>query len=114
MSGMQAVETLPQPAPFCGGEMRQGPLEIGLVLVAPMLGLEQQDGGRPEIGDALGRRCHHLRAGMPDGRAAPADPDVGLTRLDHQIDPPAGGAGIEAPDLENMGRRLCEIGRAHV
>jgi len=30
-----------------------------------------------------------------------------LTRLDHQIDPPAGGAGIEAPDLENGRRRLC-------
>jgi hypothetical protein len=104
MPGMNAGEQLGQGLPLDSRQEWKDSVKVRLILWPHVLGLEQQDPFGREVRDAVRRVPDDVAVREPDGRVAPADPDVAVVRFAEHVKQVLASGRIAQPGLVRQGQ----------
>jgi hypothetical protein len=104
MPGGRVDQELAQRRTLSRGQVRDGSVEVGLVLGAGVLGLEQQDQLGSQVRDAVWGVVDDLAVGKPDRLVVPADPGLAVVGFAEHIQPVVAGSWIPEPGLVGGGQ----------
>ena len=98
-SGPIGRQRLHQPPVPIRAEQRQNAAEVGLVLVARVLRLEQQRDFRCQVRDSVRCPLDEGPVRPADPVVAPVDPDIAVVRFPEHVEPPPAGRPLVRPRL---------------
>jgi hypothetical protein len=110
MARMDALESLGEPAAAFRLQSRDDGLEVGLVAVPRVLGLEEEDDLGPSVRNPVVRPLNHLFVREPDALVAPAEPGVAVRGLAEHVEAPEARRRLAHPGLVRLPEPVAGLG----